>query len=187
MKSIMVTSTLTPYIILIGVLLVVSPSFRPPLLPITWVTGDRMDWAIRRLAVWNTRNCGRVQVGGDAREASSCVLSAFHEKSSFRVRFDLLGVDAGPTVSLVGDSNGHVYQLSFLSTPVGGSIFGGRVDVKHCQEPIVFEKLGDLSGLDRGMIRCQFFALAVVIRRRKYALYARGGGGVGAGSVVPGN
>jgi hypothetical protein len=156
MKSILVTSILTPYTILIGVLLVVSLAFRPPLLPITWVTGDRMDWAIRRLAVWNTRNCGRVQAGGDAREASSCVLSAFRDRRSFRVRYDLLGVDAGPMVSLVGDSNGHVYQLSFWSTAVGGSIFGGSVDVRQCQEPIVFEKLGDLSMLDRGMIRCQF-------------------------------
>ncbi len=148
-------SILTPYTILIGVLLIVSLAVSPPLLPITWVTGDRMDLASRRLARWNARNCGRVQAGGDAREASSCVLSAFRDGRSFRVRYDLVGVDAGPTVSLVGDRNGHVYQLSFLSHPVGGSIFGGRVDVKHCREPIVFETLGDLSGLDRGMIRCQ--------------------------------
>jgi hypothetical protein len=156
MKSIWAEVILTPYTILIGVILIVSLAVNPPLLPITWVTGDRIDWASRRLAGWNARNCGRVKADGDAREASNCVLSAVRDRRSFRVRYDLVGVDAGPTVGLVGDRNGHVFQLSFLSHPVGGSIFGSRVDVKHCQEPIVFEKLTDLSRLDRGRIRCQW-------------------------------
>ena len=154
MKSILWESTLTPYTILIVVLLVASLVVSPPLLPITWVTGDRMDWASRHLAGRKERNCGRVPAGGDAREASSCVLSAFRDKESFRVRYDLIGVDAGPTVSLVGARDGHLYRLSFLSHPVGGPIFGGSLDVKRCQEPVVFEKLMDLSMEDRGMITC---------------------------------
>jgi len=162
MKSNLLTSILTPYTIVISLFLIVSLVVNPPLLPLTWVTGDRIDWASRRLAGWNARNCGRVHADGDAREASSCVLSALRDGRSFQVRFDLLGADAGPTVSLVGDGDGHVYHLFFLSHPVGGSFFGGdtifgsRVDVKHCQEPIVFEKLTDQSGLDRGRIRCQW-------------------------------
>lgn len=154
MKSLLAEAILTPYTMLFGVFLIVSFAVSPPLLPITWLTGDRMDWATRRLSERGARNCGRVPTNGDAREASTCVVSAFGDRKSFRVRYDLVGVDAGPTVSLVGVSDGHVYRLSFLSHPVGGSIFGGDVAVKRCQEPVVFERLMDISIKDRGMITC---------------------------------
>jgi hypothetical protein len=154
MKSVLMEAILTPYTILIGVLIVASVAISPPLSPVTWVTGDRMDWASRKLAGWDARNCGHVPADGDAREASTCVLSAFREKRSFRVRYDLVGVDAGPTVSLVWAPDGHIYRLFFLSHPVGGPIFGTSVHVKRCQEPVVFEKLTDVSIVDRGMITC---------------------------------
>lgn len=155
MKSVLMEAILTPGTILICVLTVVSLATSPPLLPITWVTGDRMDWMIQRLSERGARNCGHVSANGDAREASTCVASAFRDRNAFRVRYDLVGVDAGPTVSLVGSSDGHFYKLTFLSHPVGGSIFGGDVALSRCQEPIVFEKLMDISMNDRRMIACR--------------------------------
>lgn len=155
MKSVLMKAIVTPYTILIGVLIVAALAITPPLLPITWVTGDRMDWAIRRLSRLGAHNCGRIPATGDATEASACVVSAFRSRSAFRVRYDLVGVDAGPTVSLVGGYDGHIYKLSFLSHPVGGSIFGGDVTVSRCQEPVAFEKLMDISMKDRGMITCR--------------------------------
>ena len=142
------------YLLVISALILASVAFSPPVIPITWVTGDRMDWTTRRLAGSGARNCGHVSAGGDAREASTCVLSAFHDRRSFRVRYDLVGVDAGPTMSLVRTPDGHVYELSFLSHPFGGPFFGGDVNVRRCQEPVSFEKLTDLAAKDRGMITC---------------------------------
>lgn len=118
------------------------------------VTGDRLDWASRRLGGWKARNCGWVPADGTAREASNCVFSALRDKRSFRVRYDLMGVDAGPAVALVGTPDGHVYQLGFLSTPHGGSVFGGGVTTTRCQEPIALHTFTDMGGKDRGMVAC---------------------------------
>jgi len=122
--------------------------------PIVWIAGDRLDWASRRLAGWNTQNCGWVPADGDAREAANCVLSAVRNRTPFRVRYDLVSVDAGATLSLVGTPDGRVYQLSYLSRPFGGSIFGDDVATTRCKYPIAFHPFNDMGGRDRGMIGC---------------------------------
>jgi hypothetical protein len=144
-------------LVLLSLILVLAglTSFAHPY--IVWVTGDRMDWASRKLAGSNATNCGRVHSADvDARHASNCALSAFRDKRPFRVRYDLIGVDAGPTVSLVGAQDGHVYELSFLSSAYGGSIFGGSVETKRCDEPVAFGTLSEMFAKSRGIISCVF-------------------------------
>jgi hypothetical protein len=56
---------------------------------------------------------------------------------------------------LTGAPDGHIYQLFFLSHPFAGPVFGGSVEIERCQEPVVFERFTDVTGMDRGMIRCR--------------------------------
>jgi hypothetical protein len=66
----------------------------------------------------------------------------------------LIGVDAGPTVSLVGAQDGHVYELSFFGSAYGGSIFGDSVSTKRCNEPVAFETRTEMFGKNRGIVSC---------------------------------
>jgi hypothetical protein len=141
--------------ILLSLILVLAglTSFARPY--IVWVTGDRLDWANRKLAGSSARNCGRVYArDGDARRPTDCALSAFRDKKPFRVRYDLIGIDAGPTVSLVGAPDGRVYELSFLSSAYGGSIFGESVRTERCQEPVAFVTRTEMFGKNIGVISC---------------------------------
>jgi len=145
--------------------LILVPFFSPARPYIVWVTGDRMDWATRKLAGSNATNCGRVRGDdGDARQASNCALSAFRDKKSFRVRYDLISTDAGPTISLVGAPDGHLYELSFFSSAYGGPIFGDRVNVKRCYEPVAFETRTEMFGKNRGIVSCVGISPTDVIR-----------------------
>ena len=150
----------TRYKILVGGLWLLILYLLFPLLspfarrPIVWVTGDRLDWASRRLSGWNAKNCGWVPADVDARQASNCVLLAVRDKTPFRVRYDLMSVDADPTLSLVGTRDGHVYQLGFLGTPFDGSMFGGNVSTRRCKDPITLHTFIDMGGKDRGLISC---------------------------------
>src|SRR6266436_2062015 len=111
---------------------------------IVWVTGDRLDWATWRLAS-NATNCGRVRAEDrNAGQTSNCVLSAVRERRPFRVRYDMIGIDASPSISLVGTPDGHVYELSSSVSADVVAIFGESVRTRRCEEPVAFESLGDL-------------------------------------------
>jgi hypothetical protein len=140
--------------ILVPVILVILSAWMER--AIVLVAGDNLDQASRRLAGPNATNCGRTATDGDARRAKNCVLAAFRERRSFRVRYqlwDITYVDATKEVSLVGAPDGHVYELSswfgFQSSTLGEDVSSQR-----CGEPIAFETRIDGSGEDRGMIEC---------------------------------
>jgi hypothetical protein len=121
---------------------------------IVWVTGDRLDWATWRLAS-NATNCGRVRFDDpDARQASKCVLSVVRERRPFRVRYDMIGIDARPSISLVGAPDGRVYELSSSTSANVVAIFGESVSTRLCDEPVAFESLGELFRRSRGVISC---------------------------------
>ena len=116
--------------------------------------GERIDWAGRRLAGKNARDCGRVSSDGDAREASNCVVTAVRERKAFRVLYDVPDVDYVRKISLVGDADGHVYEL-YASSSGSSPVFGGDVEMKRCREPVTFGRRFDMwSSKDRGMIYC---------------------------------
>jgi|SRR5882762_3438771 len=140
---------------ILSLLLILTP-FLVPLAgrSIVSVTGDRLDWAIWRLAS-NATNCGRVRyMDRDARQASNCVLSAVRERRPFRVRYDMIGIDASPSIGLVGTPDGHVYELSSSTSNNVVAIFGESVRTRLCDEPVAFESLGELFRRSRGVISC---------------------------------
>lgn len=127
--------------------------------PIVWLVGDKLDWESRRLAGRNARNCGRVPIEADAREAYDCVVSAFRDKRPFRVRYETSNVDEASAVGIVGADDGHIYHLGFL----GGSFDGGvnflrqKVKVWRCPEPINFHK-ETAWRKDREIITCRYLS-----------------------------
>jgi hypothetical protein len=134
-----------------------------PLILIPWaervivlVTGDKLDQASRRLAGPNARDCGRIRIDGDARQAKNCALSAFRDKKPFRMRYqlwDISFVDATQEVSLVGAQDGHVYELSSWFG-FSSAVFGEDVSSERCGEPVAFETRTLGSGKNRDMIEC---------------------------------
>ncbi len=102
------------------------------------MTGDKLNQASRRLAGPNARDCGRIRVDGDARQAKDCALSAFRDKKPFRMRYqlwDVSFVDATQEVSLVGAQDGHVYELtSWLG--FSSAVFGEDVSSERCVERV---------------------------------------------------
>jgi hypothetical protein len=142
---------------LIGVLFLILIAFSilPVSNPIVLVMGDKLDRDSKRMAGRNAMDCGRVPIGGDAREASNCVLSAVGDKRPFRVRYETTSSDQASAVGLIGARDGHIYHLFFLGGAPDGRVhfFTQSVWVTRCPEPIVFHKQLDW-GRDSGMITC---------------------------------
>jgi hypothetical protein len=95
-----------------------------------------------------------INMDPDARQASNCVLLAVRERRPFRVRYDMLGIDASPSISLVGAPDGHVYEPSSSTSSDVVAIFGESVSTRRCEEPVAFESLGELFRRSRGVISC---------------------------------
>lgn len=74
--------------------------------------GDALDRAMKKLAPWAT-DCGRVPVRANPEAANRCALDAFAAKRSFRVRYEMQGIDSHPAIGLVGSSDGRVTALAF--------------------------------------------------------------------------
>ena len=124
--------------------------------PIVWAIGDKLDWESRRLAGRDARDCGRVPIGAEAREASECVAQAFRDKKPFRVRYDTMSVDEASAVSIVGAADGHAYHLRFLGGSPDGqvSLLGQTVKNWVCPEPINFH-METVWPNDRAIITCR--------------------------------
>jgi hypothetical protein len=111
---------------------------------------DSLDQQMRTLAPYG-KDCGRVRIGEDARAATDCAMSSFNRKRSFRVRYDMEGIDSDVAVGLVGDSAGAVTALIFDGDPSGGggtSLRRQRVGVSPCPTPV------RLSTSAKGRLNC---------------------------------
>ncbi len=98
---------------------------------------DRLERESKRLAGPSAINCGRVQVRGDPKTATDCVLAAQKAGKPFRVRYDLQGIDSAVAVAIVRTPVGTVGTLSYDSDPSGGGRTGGGVIFpKPCPKPI---------------------------------------------------
>src|SRR5689334_14670494 len=80
---------------------------------IFFIVGDAMDWRSHSLAGWNATNCGTVSTHGDPTAATSCALKAQAQGRSFRVRYNLIGMDSDVAAGLVRTPDGHIYGIGF--------------------------------------------------------------------------
>ena len=83
------------------------------------VFGDSMDWHSRRLMGWRGIDCGTVKIGADPRPATDCALKAQSDGKSFRVRYNVLGIDSDVAGGIVRTPAGELYGLSFDGDPSG--------------------------------------------------------------------
>ena len=84
-------------------------------------------------------DCGRVDIRADPEKATNCALDAFKNKKSFRVRYDLQGIDSNVAVGWVGTAAGTVTAISFDGDPMGRggtSASRQRVDEHACPQPL---------------------------------------------------
>jgi len=125
--------------------------------PIVWIIGDKLDWESRRLAGRNARNCGTVSYDSTGGTASECVLKAFQDKKTFRVRYETMSVDEASAFAVVGARDGHLYHIGFLggSSDGGVDFFHQNITTWRCQEPVSFHKETDMGTRDRGLISCR--------------------------------
>ncbi|MGH9812717.1 MAG: hypothetical protein ACRD4T_06220 [Candidatus Acidiferrales bacterium] len=98
----------------------------------SWQGGDALDQEMKKLVPWAT-DCGRVPIRGNPEAATRCALDAFAAKRSFRVRYDLQGIDSFPAIGLAGNSDGSVTLLAFDS----GGHWRQPVYQWQCPAPIV--------------------------------------------------
>jgi hypothetical protein len=81
--------------------------------------------------------CGRVTVWADPKKATDCALAADKAGKSFRVRYDLQGIDSSVAAAFVRLRDGTVQALSYDSDPSGGGhTMGGIIRVSQCPTPI---------------------------------------------------
>jgi hypothetical protein len=80
---------------------------------------DAMETGSKKLASPKAIDCGRVAVGQSPRKASECALAAFQAHQSFRVRYDLQGIDSAVASGLVGAPDGKLLATSFDGDPKG--------------------------------------------------------------------
>ncbi len=107
--------------------------------PVFSIFGDAMDWRERSLATMRGINCGEVKIRGDATAATACALNAQKQGRSFRVRYDIQGIDSSVAGGLARTPNGQVFALSFDGDPlglVGISLRRQRVTQSICPEPV---------------------------------------------------
>jgi hypothetical protein len=84
--------------------------------------GDEvMDQRLQILAGANAKDCGRVKERANPRSATACALRAFRHSESFRVRYDLWGIDSSVAAGFVADSHGKLYGVLFDSMPMPSS------------------------------------------------------------------
>ena len=100
-------------------------------LPLSRLTGDRMDWESQFLAGLRSVNCGRVRIRGDASLATRCALHADAERKPFRVIYEIQGYDSNVAGAVVRTRKGRLLFLSFD----GMSFLRQRVDVTPCPQP----------------------------------------------------
>ena len=107
------------------------------------LTGDKLDWESKKLADRDAVDCGRVWDGEEARQASTCALSAFHSSKPFRVRYHYGSGDESLGIGLVGTRDGRIFYLSFQGGAPDGQIhyLSQRVEKQLCPQPIAFREL----------------------------------------------
>jgi hypothetical protein len=81
--------------------------------------GDVWESQARKLSGRRAIDCGRVKVHENANLATECALKAFHEKSPFRVRYDLRGIDSNVSAGLVFTPECKLYAITFDGDPQG--------------------------------------------------------------------
>ena len=114
------------------------------------ITGDALDWRLRKLSSSTMTNCGRVGLNEDPSRSTQCVIEANHEGNPFRVRYDMRGKDSDVARGLVRLPSGAVIELGFDGNPTGsgGTLpFRQVVFERKCptSEPIVIDKHGRAS------------------------------------------
>jgi hypothetical protein len=100
-------------------------------LPLSRLTGDRMDWESQLLAGLRSVNCGRVRIRGDASLATQCALHANAEGKPFRVIYEIQGYDSNVAGAVVRTHSGRLLFLSYD----GMSLLRQRIGVSPCPQP----------------------------------------------------
>lgn len=101
------------------------------------VIGDAMDWKSLYFAGLSSVNCGRVKIRGDASLATQCALQADAKAQSFRVIYDVQGIDSIVAGGIVRTPGGALLALSYDSCPsgCGFSLLHQQVQVAPCPQP----------------------------------------------------
>jgi hypothetical protein len=101
------------------------------------LTGDAMDWRSRVLAGIGSIDCGRVEIRGDPSQATKCALEANTRSQSFRVIYNIQGIDESLAGGFVRTRHGAVFGLTFYGCPMGCgfSLWAQRVQVTPCPQP----------------------------------------------------
>lgn len=100
---------------------------------------DAMETGSRKLIGLEATDCGRVQISQSPELANDCALAAFKSGKSFRVRYDLRGIDSVVSEGLLRASDGKIYKMTFDGDPMGG---GGISPTRQrfltipCPEPV---------------------------------------------------
>lgn len=107
------------------------------LYPLILLTGDAMDWKIHYVAGLGSINCGRVKIRGDASAATQCALQADAKSKSFRVVYNIQGIDVLVADGIVRTRSGQLFALSYAgcNSGCGFSYLQQRVDVAPCPKP----------------------------------------------------
>jgi hypothetical protein len=126
--------------------------------------GDLLERQSKKLAGSDAVDCGRLWLGvaffwpeSSARNrrqavaASQCAIQAFNSGKSFRVRYQIQGVDSDGAIGFASPGRGLVYTLLFDGDPLGQggtNFFRQRVRTYSCPSPLA------LKIFDTGMLTC---------------------------------
>lgn len=98
---------------------------------------DLLDVEINNIAGPEAVNCGHVVINGDVHPATDCALTAQAKGKSFRVRYDLQGIDSHVAVAIVRTPAGVVETLDYDSDPAGGGGWANQVVFpRPCPTPV---------------------------------------------------
>lgn len=96
-----------------------------------------MDWKSHYLAGFRSINCGRIKIGQNPANATTCALKANEAGQPFRVIYNIQGIDSSVAGGIVRTSDGKLFALSYDSCPMGCgfSFLQQRVKIAACPQP----------------------------------------------------